>query len=281
MIAVVGGLVAALSWATGTLSAARASRLVGPRSVLAWVMLLGFLVTAPLAAAQGVPAALGRRELAWFALAGAANVGGLLLAYEAMRVGKVSIVAPITSTEGALAALLAVAAGESLGAASASLLAVIACGVVLASLAPSGEVGGVHTTRSTACAVAAALAFGLGLYATAKVSTALPLLWAVLPPRVVGMVVVVLPSLAARRMRIERAAVPFVLVSSLCEVVGFFAYALGARHSIAVTAVLASQFAAIAAAAAFVIFHERLRAVQVAGIVIVFVSVALLSVIRA
>ena len=51
MIAVLGGLGAALCWATGTVSAARASRLVGARSVLNWVMIVGFVVTAPIAAA--------------------------------------------------------------------------------------------------------------------------------------------------------------------------------------------------------------------------------------
>ena len=134
MIAVLGGLGAALCWATGTLCAARASRLVGARSVLNWVMLVGFAVTAPVAAASGVPKDLHGRELTWIGIAGAGNVAGLLLAYEAVRHGKVSIVAPITSTEGAIAAVLAVATGEALGVPSAVLLTAIAIGVVLASL---------------------------------------------------------------------------------------------------------------------------------------------------
>ena len=134
MIAVLGGLGAALCWATGTVSAARASRLVGARSVLCWVMIVGFVLAAPFAVASGLPDGIGAGELGWMAVSGAGNVGGLLLAYEAMRRGKVSIVAPITSTEGAIAAVLAVATGEALGAPSAVLLAGIAIGVVLASL---------------------------------------------------------------------------------------------------------------------------------------------------
>ena len=42
MIAVLGGLGAAFCWAGAALSAARASRLIGARNVLAWVMLVGF-----------------------------------------------------------------------------------------------------------------------------------------------------------------------------------------------------------------------------------------------
>jgi uncharacterized membrane protein len=103
----------------------------------------------------------------------------------------------------------------------------------------------------------------------------------VIPPRAVGVVVVALPSLLARRITIARSAVPFVVVSGVCEVAGFASYALGARHGIAVAAVLASQFAGIAAAAAFVLFRERLRPVQLAGIGTITVCVALLSAIRA
>ena len=213
------------------------------------------------------------------AIAGAGNVAGLLLAYEGMRRGKVSIVAPISSTEGAIAAVLAVFTGEALGVPTAVLLGLITAGVVLASLTSTGEGGG-HTVLASLLAAAAAVSFGTSLFATAKVSNALPLVWAVIPPRLVGVAVVALPSLLARRIRIEAAAVPFVVVSGLCEVAGFASYSLGARHGIAVSAVLASQFAAFAALAAFVVFHERLRAVQIVGIATIAACVAVLSAVR-
>lgn len=215
------------------------------------------------------------------ALAGAGNVAGLLLAYEGMRRGKVSIVAPISSTEGAIAALLAVATGEALGVPSAVLLGLIAAGVVLASLTSSDDGAGGHAVEATLYASAAACCFGAGLFATAKVAVSLPLVWAVIPPRAVGFVVVALPLLAARKMRIEAAAAPLVVVSGICEVAGFASYSLGARHGVAVSAVLASQFAAVATVAAFVVFGERLRSIQVVGIVLIAVCVAALSAVRA
>jgi drug/metabolite transporter (DMT)-like permease len=281
VIAILGGLGAALCWAAATLCAAKASRLVGARSVLAWVMLIGFAVTAPVAAFSGIPRGLHGAELAWIVVAGAGNVAGLLLAYEAMRRGKVSIVAPISSTEGAIAALLAVATGETLGVPSAILLGLIAAGVVLASLTSSDDGAGAHTIEATLLAGAAACCFGASLFATGRVSNALPLVWAVIPPRVVGVAVVALPLLIARRLRIDAAALPLVLTSGVCEVAGFASFSLGARHSVAVSAVLASQFAAFAALAAFVLFRERLRGAQVLGIAMIALCVALLSAIRA
>jgi drug/metabolite transporter (DMT)-like permease len=281
VIAIVAGLGAALFWATGTLCAAQASRRIGALSVLACVMVTGLAVTAPVAAISGIPRDLHRTELVWIVVAGAGNVAGLLLVYEGMRRGKVSIVAPISSTEGAIAALLAVATGEALGVPSAILLALMAAGVVLASLTPSGERGGGHSIEASFLAAVAACSFGVSLFATAKVSNALPLVWAVIPPRIVGVAFVALPLFVARRVRIEAAVVPLVVTSGVCEVAGFAAYSVGARHSVAVSAVLASQFAAFAALAAFVLFRERLRMVQVAGISMIAVCVALLSAIRA
>jgi uncharacterized membrane protein len=244
-------------------------------------MLIGLAVTAPVAAFSGIPRGLHGAELGWIVVSGAGNVAGLLLAYEAMRRGKVSIVAPISSTEGAIAALLAVATGETLGVPSAILLGLIAAGVVLASLTSSDDGAGVHTIEATLLAGAAACCFGASLFATGRVSNALPLVWAVIPPRVVGVAVVAVPLLIARRLRIEAAAVPLVLTSGLCEVAGFASFSLGARHSVAVSAVLASQFAAFAALAAFALFRERLRGAQVLGITMIALCVALLSAIRA
>jgi len=168
-----------------------------------------------------------------------------------------------------------VAAGETLGAASLVLLAAIAVGVVLASRTESVESG--QPPRSTLLAICAAVCFGSSLFATARVSMALPLVFALIPPRLVGVAVITVPSAVTGRLRLTRAALPLVMLSGLCEVVGFTSYALGARHGIAVSAVLASQFAALAAVGAYFVFHERLRPLQMVGGATIAVGVALLT----
>jgi drug/metabolite transporter (DMT)-like permease len=60
-------------------------------------------------------------------------------------------------------------------------------------------------------------------------------------------------------------------------VLGLVAYNVGARDGIAVAAVLSSQFAAMAAVAAYVVFRERLARVQVAGVVVIAIGVAVLT----
>jgi len=282
MIAVLGGLGAALAWATTMLTASRASPLIGPWATLGWVMLTGLVIVGPVALAEGRPDALDGGALVWLAIAGLGNVGGLLLVYGGLRIGKVGVVAPISSSEGAVAALVAVAAGEHLGAWTAIALLVIAVGIVLAARPPAErEEAGHDDPRAAVFAFGAALAFGASLYATGRASLELPIAWAVLPPRLLGVVLVTIPFAIAGRLRLTREAVPYVVVGGVAEVAGFASYAIGARHGIAVAAVLASQFAAIAAVGAAVLFKERLTRFGVVGVVVIAVGVAVVSALRA
>ena len=132
MIAVLGGLGAALAWATTTICATRAARLIGATSVLAWVMLIGLVLTLPWALIRGVPDVDGTATI-WLVLAGVGNCAGLLLVYTGVRIGKVGVVAPIASTEGAIAALIAVAAGEHLAPGAGAALVLVAVGIGRAS----------------------------------------------------------------------------------------------------------------------------------------------------
>ena len=277
MIAILGGLGAALAWATTTLVASRATRLIDVRSLLASVMTVGLLVAAPAAAIAGVPAGLDAHSLIWLAVSGVGNVVGLLFTYSALRIGKVGLVAPITSTEGAVAAVIAVVAGERLSPGSGVTLAAIAAGVALAAVSPAEGEARRSDRRAILFAAGAALAFGFGLYSTGRVGQDLGVAWAVLPPRVVGVAVIALPLALTGQWRMRRAAVPYVVVGGLCEVLGFASYAIGARHGLAVSAVLASQFAAIAAVVGYLVLRERLARIQVAGIVTIVVGVSVLS----
>jgi len=280
--AILGGLGAAFCWAITTLSGARASRLIGSPSTLAWGMLTGLLVVGPIVLVEGEPAQLDAGASGWLAVAGAGNVAGLLLTYTALRIGRVGVVAPIESSEGAVAALIAIAAGERLRAGTGVALGAIAFGIVLVARSAGVDEQANHDDpRAALLGLAAAGAFGASIYATARASLDLPVAWAVLPPRLFGVVLVTLPLVLFRRLRITGAAMPYVICSGLAEVGGFVSYALGARHGIAISAVLASQFAAIAAVAAALLFKERLGRMGIAGVVVIAAGVAAVSALRA
>jgi drug/metabolite transporter (DMT)-like permease len=281
-MAILGGLGAAAAWAVTMLCAARATRMIGSASVLAGVMLTGACIVVPWAAIEGLPDGLDAGSGAWLLLAGVGNILGLLFAYSAVRTGKVGIVAPIVSTEGAIAAVLAVLAGEHHGAASAATLAAIALGIALAATAADAEETLGRGPRAVpALAFVAACCFGVSIYATARASAELPIAWAVAPPRILGVLFIAIPLAAMARLRVTRAALPFVVASGVGEVLGFTFFALGSRDSVAIAAVLASQFAAIAAVAAYFLFRERLSRVQLAGVATIVAGVTVLTALQA
>lgn len=283
MIAVACGLGAALVFATVTLCNSRSARMIGPDQLLAWVMLIGIAITAPLALAKGTPSGLDREALGWMAVAGVGNVVGLLFAYSALRIGKVGIVAPLVSTQGAIAALIAIVAGEEVAPGVGVLLGVIAIGIWLAAAVPETEDGGAERQlpRATVYGLVAAVAIGWSLYAISQVSIALPVVWALLPSRLIGVLAVTIPLAVRSGLRMTRPALPLVLVAGVGEVAGFALFALGARHDIAVTAVLSSQFAAIAGVAAYLLFRERLSRLQLTGVAVIVVAVGALSGVQA
>ncbi len=283
MIAVLGGLGAAAAWAVSTLCSSRSSRLIEPASVVAWVMLVGLLISGPAAALQGVPAGLDSSSGTWLAIAGAGNVAGLLLTYAALRIGQVALVAPLVSTEGAIAAVIALVAGESLAPAVGATLAVIALGICLSAV-PAADLSDAHRARhpkAVVLALIAACTFGASLYATARAGSTLPTAWVVLSARLVGTFALMLPLAFAGRLALTRRAIPLVVASGICEVLGFYSYTAAARHGIAVAAVLSSQFATLAGIAAYMLFGERLGRIQLVGVATVVAGVALLSALRA
>lgn len=279
MIAILGGLGAAAAWALSTVCSSRSSRLIDPASVVAWVMVSGLLIAVPVALSGGIPPALRGTAGLWLAGAGAGNVGGLLLAYGAMRVGQVALIAPVLSTEGAMAATIALVAGEAVAPRVVAALAVIVAGISLASV-PAAEGHGLGRRdhgRAMWLALGAVLAFGASLYAAGRAGHSLPAAWVAAAARVVGVPLLAVPLALSGRLRLTAGALPLVLIAGLCEVLGFYAYTTGARHGIAVAAVLSSQFGTLAAIIGYFVLGERLSRLQVCGVAVTVAGVAALS----
>ena len=253
MIAVLGGLGAALAWALATLAAARASRVLGPWSTTALVVSVGFVATMPLLALEPPPATIASGDIAWLLLAGLGYAVGMVFNYAALTGGKVPVTAPIVSTEGSIAAVLAVLGGEAASPLMGAMLLLIAAGVFVVALKPGGaaDVLSGSGARYVGFAMAAAMIFGVGLYASGRASANVPASWVVAAGRIAG----------------------------VAEVVGIYLYAWGARESIAVTAVLSSQFAVMAALMAHRL-GERISPRQWLGVAGVTTGVVVITLTR-
>ncbi|MFL5755926.1 MAG: EamA family transporter [Chloroflexota bacterium] len=304
MLALLGGFGAACCFAAATLASARASRELGARVVLGWVMLIGIVLVVPwVVVAGGAPPTAA--DVPFLLVAGFGNSIGLLFAYSAFGTGKVSIAAPIVSTEGALSAVIAIALGEPVAIPLAIALGVVAIGVLLAArerdpagsdvdsrlpppvpIAPEpmpiAEVSPTADTRRPAVlAGVAAIMFGFALYATAHLGTTLSPAWVSLPSRLTGLLVVTVPLVLAGGLRSPGAAAPYVVIVGVAEVAGTACIAVGAAAGIAVTSVLASQFAVIAALGAYALLGERLARIQLAGVALTIAGVATVALLRA
>ena len=273
------GLCTALMWANSNLSSARAIRHIPQYSVVAWVTLVGLLVTIPFAVVSGIPAGLTVTTLAGLALVGVCVVLGLVFLYGAFRVGKISLVAPIVATEGAVAATLSALLGEPVKVVTAVLLLVIAGGVVLSTFAPDpAPVEHEEPMKAALLALAAAFFLGTGVFLTGRFSSELPMSWVLMVPRIAGCIVLFVPLLISRQLRLNRQAVPFVSATGVSEVVGYFTLGLGSRISIAIAAVLASQAATFTVLGGRFLFGERLGRLQILGIVVVIAGVSGLAI---
>ncbi len=281
MISVIFGLGTAVLWASSSLMNSRAVKIIDGWSVVAWAMLIGLVVTLPFVFISGVPSALNGPNIAWMAAAGAGNVAGLVFAALAFRVGKVGVITPILATEGALAAVIAALFGESIAPIIAFLLLAIVIGVVIASVAPDPEpLDHERPVLAVILATGGALVFGVGLYAAGHLSGELPISWVLLPARLIGTVALFIPLLVMRRLHLTRSTVPYVVGIAFAEVIGFTFFAIGAQYQVAVTSVLASQFAPIAAVLAYVLFKEKLGRMQIAGVTLIVLCVTALSLVQ-
>lgn len=271
LLTVLLGLAAATCWGVPDVWLAQATRSVGPFAVVFGSVLIGVAAIAPAAFFVDPPAWTARGVLL-AVLVGALTVCAYQAAFVAFRTGAVSIVAPIIACEGAVAAALAIAAGERLRIAVLGLLAVAVVGVVLAAM---GEGGG---QSGALPATLAAGIWGVILVLSSPVADDLGVFWGFLLIRVSAlawMMPLALRSGAALRWRAD----PWrVAVWGLADSTAYLTFvAAASRGPVAVASVLAAQFATVAVIVATVFFGERLRVRQVVGVALVIVAVTAIA----
>ena len=126
-----------------------------------------------------------------------------------------------------------------------------------------------------------AILFGINLYALARAGNQASVVWTIWPARLVGTFAVAIPLALRSKLTLPRRVWPFVLGSGVAEVTGILSYAIGSHHGVAVPAVVASQFAGLAALGGFLLFGERITRRQVVGLVVIAAGVAALAALQA
>ncbi len=282
MNAMAGGLTTAVAWACAGTCSARTSRSIGSLATVATGNVVGVVVTVLVAlAVAGAPHADGAAD--WIAALGYAlgSMVGLLLIFHGFTVGKVSLVSAMVSTNGTVAALFAVLVlGEVLPTPAIIAMTVTGLGVALTALRPEPAARGRSDRVAIAYGLAGSAAFAAAILAGDHAGGLDPL-WVVATGRIVGFLAISIPFVLLRGVpRVPREVVPFAVGSPIFDAVGFAALLIAGQDGIAVPAALSTLNVPLLVVFGAVVFKERPRPNQLAGMLVTIAGVAALALTR-
>ncbi len=282
MLAVALAALSGLIWGVGDFSGGKATQ----RAAVLPVVWISKLVSLPLLAvyliATYVPvAAVG---VAWGGLAGIAGVVGLVLFYRALSAGAMAVVAPVTGvTSAAIPVVVGLLAGER---PPASRLLGVGCAllaIALVSLAPhpAGQ-RQVVTRRLVFAALGAGTGFALFfilLAVAGKAAGGLVGLWPIAGSQLSSLVILALLLMMTRPGPWPRqAALRWTIVSGPCDMTANALYLLATRGGdLSIVAPIAALYPVTTVILALIIEHERLRGIQVAGLLLAVAALILVS----
>jgi drug/metabolite transporter (DMT)-like permease len=271
----------AVTWGSISVLEARVSRALGGQSALAWVFGVGLVVILPIALFRGVPDA-SNSAWAWAMVAAVCSLAGLALMFTGLQYGRVGLVTATISVQGAFAAIYAAIGGESLHPLSVVAMAVSAVGTFVLMSGDGGVAAPPRERRGILLALAAACFTGLSLFAASRGGSGIGADWVLVCIRLSSVALVSLPLALTGRLRAPRGVVMPMIVAGIGEVAAFAAYIESSdRIGVAVPAVIASQFALIAAAVGWIVLGERLGTRQLLGAGAVVAGVTALTILQA
>ena len=287
------GLATALCWGSADLFARFATRSVGTFRTMLYMQLTGFLLmTAAMQWLAGwghLADGSGWHLWAWGIAAGLLNATGTLALYRSFEIGKMSIVAPISSAYPALTMILSAITGERLTPARFAGIALIILGVVVVARgeAMPGDANLLDESRpqkkllGVGWAMLAAVCFGvtfwlLGIRVVPMMGAAASV-WMIRLTSVVAAALVML--LTRQQMKLpDLSANRWILGVGLLDTSAYMFNNYGMLHEqVSVVSVLASLYGAVTVGLAAVVLKEKVSRVQWMGIVAIFAGIVLIS----
>ena len=279
MIASLLALAAAASWGTGDFLGGLSTRTAPVIVVLFVSQSAGALITFVVVVLAGNPWP-GSGTVLYGAAAGLTGVIGLAALYTGLSVGRMGIVAPISSTAAVVPVLVGFVRGERPAAVQIAGMVLAMIGVVFAARAESEE------ARAQGTRLAAGV--GYALIAAVMIGLALVLLdlagrgdavWAVLSMRagsVTALGVAVMIARPSFRMS-ARSAGTLVALGSFDNGANLLFVLAAARGLLSLVSVLGSLYPVSTVILARTFLHERMRRSQALGVVAALIGVALIA----
>jgi drug/metabolite transporter (DMT)-like permease len=267
-------LSSSLMWGTADFLGGFTSRRIPALAVYGLSQAVGFVV---LVLAATVTSSWGDDPGFWpWAIASSLlGMVGMLSFYAALAIGPMGIVSPLV----ALSVLVPVSFGLLVGEIPGGLQILGILAAVIGILLASGpELSGAESARPLILAGLAALGFG-GMYLTMAEGSAYSPLMTMTGMRVttVLLFLVILAKVRSLGGATRRDALPLAVIGVL-DAAANVAYGVATTLGLlATTAVLGSLYPVVTAVLAAIVLHERLRAVQYAGVAVAMVGVVLIS----
>lgn len=291
------GLAAALGWGTADFMARFASRRVGAYRTLHYMQLFGFIMLTVCLAATGhwsryFPS-VGRDAWAWVVLAGLLNTFSGLALYRSFEVGVLALVAPIAASYPVLTVMLSLESGERLTPPHAAGVVAAILGVILAAVtfssspesnsesASSSAHHRKHLLRGVPWALAAAVGFGLLFWVLGfrvmPVFGGFASVWIIRLTTLGTLTILVLPL--RQPATIPKGSTLWLIIGiGVMDTAAFIANNLALKHAeVAIASVLSSLYGAVTVLLAAVFLREKLEKTQWAGVALIFLGIALVS----
>ncbi len=267
-------VMSSLMWGTGDFLGGTLTRRRPALAVVSASQVAGFVVVVLVAVAVGAYRDPSGWVL-WSVGASLAGFSGLVLFYSALAAGTMGIVSPVA----ALGVLVPLAVGLLAGDVPAPLQLVgIVLAVVGIVLASGPELSGAASARPVLMALGAAVMFGAALTFIAAGSRS-SVIMTMTGMRATSTLIALGLALTTRSLGgLTAADLPLLVATGSLDVLANLTYGLATTLGLlAVVSVLGSLYPVFTVLLAAVFLHERMRAVQYAGVAVALAGVALIS----
>jgi drug/metabolite transporter (DMT)-like permease len=229
----------------------------------------------------GAPIEHDTAATAWAAGVGVLGLLGLVAFYQALAIGTMSIVAPISATGVAIPVLVGLFSGERPGALQVAGMVLASCGVVLAARASPTSDDEARRTGRTAVGLALVGAIGFGSFFAGidRAEQTGDVAWVLLAARSADMVALLLVA-AVVRPRIPAGAATLAAMAAIgiFDLLANFLFVVATgRGLLSVVGVLGSLYPAFTVVLARFVLNERLSRTQGGGVLLTLTGVAALA----
>jgi len=277
-MAIALALSAAMCWGLADFLAGLASRRFAVPVVLLLVEGGGLVVILAVALAANRPWFDDAGDAALAAAGGISGVLGLGMFYRALAIGTMSVVAPISASGVALPVVVGLATGDRPSTAASLGLAGIVIGVILASREVHEDEHAARAGRtSVLLALLSAVGFG-GFFALTDPASDASVLWTLVLIRAAPLPLVAAVVAVTRPARPPRRLVAGIALVGCIDLAATALIAVAnTKGDLSVVSVLGSMYPVTTVLLAAAVLHERLLALQLAGVGLALGGVALVA----